>query len=281
MTTTIITALFDINREKYQNQELALKSIKDYLPWFKKTLQLNCPMVIFTEENLKSFVLENRPNDYKTEIIIQKLEEIPYYKYKDHINEILKSEEYKAKIQHPDRIECNLAEYSIIQYSKFEWLNEIAINNPFSTEFFFWMDAGCSRFFEDFDLTLEFPGQETKNKLINECKNKLFCQCRPDLPYIVNNYNFNLKLENSNVNNNFFLTSYNLISGGLFGGNSEIINFFCKIVNYIFENNLLKNGIINNEQLVLAYVWKTSPNFYNLIVNKYKSHLPLFLIMTK
>ena len=281
MSTTIITALFDINRENYENQKLALKSLDDYLPWFKKTLQLNCAMVIFTEQKLKEFVLENRPKDYKTEIIIQKLEEIPYYKYKDRINIIINSEEYKTKIQHPDRIECNLAEYSIIQYSKFEWLNVVCEKNPFSTDFFFWMDAGCSRFFKDFDITREFPGPKTKINLQNNCVNKLYCQCRVDLPYIINNYNFNLKLENSNINNNFFLTSLNLISGGLFGGNKDIVIFFNTVVNHIFESYLLKNNIINNEQLVLAYIWKTDPNIFCLLNNVYKTHLPLFLNMSE
>ena len=147
------------------------------------------------------------------------------------------------------------------------------------------MDAGCSRFFKDFDITREFPGPKTKKNLQNNCVNKLYCQCREDLPYINNNYsynyNYNLKLENSNVNNNFFLTSFNLISGGLFGGNKDIVIFFNTVVNHIFETYLLKNNIINNEQLVLAYIWRTDPSKFLILYNVYKSDLPLFLIMTE
>ena len=36
--------------------------------------------------------------------------------------------------------------YSIIQYSKFEWLCKAVEMNPFGSDHFFWMDAGSSRF---------------------------------------------------------------------------------------------------------------------------------------
>ena len=63
--TTIVTAFFDINREKKGDG----RTIKDYLTWFNKTLQLNCNMYIVTEEKFKNFVKENRPKNYNTHII--------------------------------------------------------------------------------------------------------------------------------------------------------------------------------------------------------------------
>ena len=47
--------------------------------------------------------------------------------------------------------------YSIIQYSKFEWLKTAIEENPFNSDFFFWLDAGGSRFFEDYDLNQDYP----------------------------------------------------------------------------------------------------------------------------
>ena len=268
MTITVITALFDIKREKYKNQKLALKSIEDYLPWFKKTLQLNSPMVIFTEEKLKEFVLENRPKNYKTEIIIQKLEEIPYYKYKDRINTIINSEEYISKIKDPSRIECNLAEYSIIQYSKFDWLNIVSEKNPFSTDLFFWMDAGCSRFFKDFDITTEFPGPKMNYFLENNLGNKLLIQGREDLQFF-------------NINDKFIWKSDNLLIGTFFGCHKNLCCLLCKKINFIFENKMLKNNNLNNEQLALALLWKYEPDSFYVIRNlNCKIHLPLFITMS-
>lgn len=264
----IVTALFDIQRHKYKNQQLALKTFEDYLKWFKITLQINCPMVIYTEEKAKQFILDNRPRNYKTDIIIQKLEDIPYYKYKQQINEILMNVEYMKLMQDIDRIECQLPEYSIIQYSKFEWLKDASDRLPFGNEskYFFWMDAGCSRFFGDFNLSNQFPGKLTTQQLDNS-GSKLFCQARKDIV---------IQLKNPN----FFYTSNNLIYGTLFGGNKDIINFMAQSIKYVFDN-LLAVNIVNNEQLALAYVYNTCPNNFNLFINVTNQHLPLFLKLAK
>lgn len=267
MTTTLVTALFDINRERYNNQKLALKTIDDYLPYFQQTLKLNCPMVIYTESKLESFVLENRSKDYLTKVIVQTKEDIPYYKYKKRIQDIINSNEFRKKIRDPNRIECNLPEYTIIQYSKFEWLDEVSKLNPFNTENIFWIDAGCSRFFEDFDLKNEFPGINFK-KLLENNKNKIFCQSRVDIDY-------QLELLKEDI----FLSSKNLISGGLFGGNVNIIKFLSESINYLFIEKLLNKNIINNEQILIGYIWKNMKDNFFVFQNIYKKHLPLFLIM--
>ena len=261
--TVLITALFDINRQNYKNQKLALKTLDDYLVWFKKTLQLNSPMIIYTQENVKQFIIDHRPKEYPTKIIIQNIEYIPYYTYKTKIQEILNSEDYKQKMEDLDRIECNLPEYTIIQYSKFDWLQNAVDINPFNSKYFFWIDAGCSRFFEAADITQQYPGPKT-TEILNNVSNKLFCQCRIDI-------NASLK------DPNFFYKSYNLIYGTLFGGNANIINFISQSVKLVFEDLLNKN-IVNNEQLVLAFIYSKCPNNFHLYVNNIpKKHLPLFL----
>ena len=104
---TFVSALFDIDRvdgRKWDN----------YLKWFDITLKLKVPMVLFITEDLVEFV-EERRKDIPTDIIIQTVEDIPYYKLKDKIQGILDSDRYKEDISDPDRIECQQAMYSIIQ----------------------------------------------------------------------------------------------------------------------------------------------------------------------
>ena len=145
---TIVTALFNIHRENMDGRKW-----DDYLVWFEKTLKLKCPMVIFVEEDLVEFGKEKRQFKH-TKIISQKMEEIPYFYLKDEMDSILQSDEYKNNIQSPERIECNYSLYSIIQYSKFKWIETAIEQNNFDSDYYFWMDAGASRFFEDFDLNL-------------------------------------------------------------------------------------------------------------------------------
>ena len=95
---------------------------------------------------------ENRPANYNTYILEDTLNNAQYYKYRESIIKILNSESYKNKIAYPERVECNLPEYNIIQYSKFGWLKNAIKNNPFESEYFFLIDAGISRFFLNTDV---------------------------------------------------------------------------------------------------------------------------------
>ena len=65
-TTTLITALYDIKRNSVDTSSSSLKTLKDYYVWFQKTLQINAPMVIYTEEISKPFIIKYRPSEYPT-----------------------------------------------------------------------------------------------------------------------------------------------------------------------------------------------------------------------
>jgi hypothetical protein len=147
----VITALFDIGREKDGDG----RSIDQYLEWFSKTLELNSYMEIYTEEKFVDFI-EKRRDPNLTNIIVQNLEDIPAYVYRKKISEIIKDPSYLSKIKDNDRIECNLDLYNVIQYSKFGWLKE-SIERGRPDDYYFWMDAGCSRFFGDFDTSKDWP----------------------------------------------------------------------------------------------------------------------------
>ena len=265
---TVITALFDINRFRIKNQAHALKTIDEYLDWFTITLQLNVPMVIYTEQNIVAFIEEHRPKAYKTKVIVQKLDEIPYYRYYNDIKNIIDNPDFHKAMQHPDRIECVLPEYSIIQYSKFEWLRRTLLENPFDTEYFFWADAGISRFFGDADISKPFPSNRTI-QFLNSNDGKIIAQARETLQ------NMDVLVES------FLYTSFNAVIGTLFGGGKEKLINLADEVNKTFETCLLARGIINNEQLVLGVVWKYMPHLFELYLkpDKITQHLPLFKIL--
>ena len=149
---TIVSALFDIERIDGRPWE-------EYLKWFDEFLKLKTPMVLFVSEDLKEFI-EERRKDIPTEIIVRTNEDIPYYHLQDKIQSILDDEDYKTSIEDPARIECKQAMYSVIQYSKFPWLKEAVQKNPHGSDYFFWLDAGGSRFFGLYDLEKEYPDIE-------------------------------------------------------------------------------------------------------------------------
>lgn len=262
MNVMITTALFDINRKIKGDG----RSIEEYLNWFEKTLKVKCDMTIYTEQKFKNFVEHHRmkiPN--KTNVILQKLESIPFYKNKQKMQSIMNSHYFKQRMKSQNRIECFLPEYNLIQYSKFGWLKQTAINNP-DHDFFFWMDAGCSRFFLDFDINKEWPNTDmiNKDKFIIQ-RNTNFTKMWP-----------NLKIED------YIWDSECMLVGTLFGGSLETICEIKKIIEEVVESIFFKNNCINNEQFALAIASKLHTDLFDVREQRLgkeregSSHLPLF-----
>jgi hypothetical protein len=253
--TTIVTALYDINRENLGDG----RTIDEYFTWLEKTLNLNEYFVIFIQDTLFTHLtnIKQSVKNKNISVIVTKLEDIPYYKYKQSIDDILSSDTYLSSIVAPSRIECKLSLYNIIQYSKLEWLNQVIHENPYESEYFFWMDAGCSRFFDDVDTNIIWPDE---NKLLS---NKIVIQGRNDL----NSYN---------NWNNLHLDAVNLLCGTCFGGHKNKMLWLTKQIQATFEH-LLSKKIVNNEQIALALIWKNNPENFDVYINMNQStHLPLF-----
>jgi hypothetical protein len=245
-SVTIVTAFFDINRAENGDG----RTIDEYKKWIQHTLQLNCNLFIITEEKFKDFFIQNRNPEYNTTICIMDFKSLYFYKYYDQMKIILNSEEYKNRIAYPNRVECILPEYNIIQYSKFHFL-KLAINkNPFQSTSFFWLDAGASRFFDGMDISKPFPS-DNGLELIKKSENKFICQCRYDIDI----YPFD---------ENFIWKADNLIYGGMFGGSPEIIDFIFFHLDHVFSEIMLKQGNVNNEQLALAIIFIHNPSSFSI-----------------
>lgn len=256
MNATVITALYDINRSSHGDG----RTMQQYFDWLEKTLYLNTKFVIFIQdtlyEKLKELISKNKTIMERVIIKITTLDEIPYYIYKPEIDRILNSDEYQNIIRDSSRIECKLSLYNIIQYSKLEWIRKIIEENPYNSSHFFWMDAGCSRFFGDVNITKEWP------VLNNSIINNIIIQGRNDLKYYP-------------YWNSLHLDSTNLLCGTMFGGDKTNMIWLADMIKTIFEELLNKN-IVNNEQIALAILWKQFPEKFNIYINNTNEHLPLF-----
>ena len=177
------------------------------------------------------------------------------------MKQILERDDYKARIQHPNRVECILPEYNLIQYSKFGWLEDAIEENPFHTSSFFWIDMGISRFFLDVDISKPYPGPciHTTDKFI--------IQQRHDLVQYP-------------IDEDFIWRSDNLLKGTMFGGHKDVVRIVSKELEYVFVN-MLEKGNVNNEQIGLAMVWKKRPEWFHLVDDYRGIHLILFKLLTQ
>lgn len=260
MTATIITALYDIDREKRGDG----RTFDEYLSWFKETLKVKTPMVIFVDESLKEFVEKNRKN-LPTKIITESLEEVPYYYLNDRIQEVLNDSEYKNKIGAPNRVECKLSLYNVIIYSKFPWVKRVIKDNPFNSEYFMWMDAGLSRFFGPHDVNIiePYPSKDAINALVDSKENVLIQVQTSFYPDLVNKKGFDIE---------DLWDARSFVMAGLWGGGSEILSKFCNLIDDVLLNKMLKNNIINNEQVAMAYVYKNNDDMFTVFENEAHLH---------
>lgn len=251
--TTLVTALYDIGRDKL-NGKHAKRSFDKYLNWFKYVLSINVPMVVYVPEQLRNYVVEHRPAQYLTQIIIREFEELAAYRYHDRIQRTMDAmtRQPNATGQIPSYFkECPefiTAKYETIIFSKFDFLKEVATNNPFNSQYFIWLDAGTFYQQPPFDVRLPWP-DSTKVRLL---ENK----------FLVSDYNFNINDKKPLQDKKSYLRSNrNEICAYVLGGNRLAIDRVHKQF-WNLVNEALNIGVINNEQHFLQLMALEQPEWY-------------------
>jgi hypothetical protein len=263
---TIISSLFNIKREGMDG-----RTWEEYLKWFDITLKLKCPMILFVTEDLREFV-EERRSDIPTEVIVQSVEEIPYYHLKCQLDSIIQSEEYIEKISDPDRIECQHSMYSIVQYSKFKWLKQAIEENQFNSKFFFWIDAGGSRFFDEYNLSENYPSSNALDAL-NGMGDKFLIQM---------NMEYYKDLANADtLSEEYLFDNRSYVLGSMFGGTTSSLLKVSNDVEDILLNKMIANGFVNNEQIALGYLVKQNPDDFEIFERYDGKHMALFTELGK
>lgn len=136
-----VTALFDIGRDKWDN---FTQSYGGYIDWMERTLSIQAPIVIFTEEKFKDRIWEKRkPYDVGTEFVITTKESLAMSTlvWKD-LNLLMHSDEFKKKIQF-DVPEMTKPWYNIMMFNKVWWLKESM--SKIEGSHYVWTDAACYR----------------------------------------------------------------------------------------------------------------------------------------
>jgi hypothetical protein len=252
MSLSYVTVLYNINRETDGDGRLW----DNYLEWFKGTLQHNAPMIVFIPPDLESFVKEHRPTEYQTHIIVETLEQVPYYKHKEAIATVLSSEAYKQRMADINRIECYLPMYSIIQYSKFDWMRKAAEIDPFNTDYYFWIDGGLSRFYEN--NFHKKPIDKTCLTLFDNYPTRFFIQATPRLF--------------ESISDDYIWDNNAKIYGGVFGGRKEVVITMSYEVQALFEHCLYSTKVVNNEQILLLCMYKNKPHLFSFLTELYYNH---------
>lgn len=243
-TATLVTCLYDVGRGEMKKEDSNFRPFTDYLTWFPTLLKLNSPMVIFIPSFLYSFVESNRDPTFPTKIIIMELEELPMANYRGQIEGIMSR--LSEKGNHLRNIEFINPDYSVVILSKMFLLNRVAQEDPFGTEYFFWVDAGYIRAGPFFEMSDEWPDPSKVRLFGDKFVVQKTCLTFDKVEF----RGYFLRLENS-------------MMAAFFGGIKSILTKVFRDYLDVLER-LFNEDIINNEQQIFSYLIKQNPNDYFL-----------------
>ena len=62
------------------------------------------------------------------------------------------------------------------------------------------------------------------------------------------------------------------VMAGLWGGYKEPMLKFAELIHDVFENKMVGNNLVNNEQIAMAYVYKNNPELFLPFENHANMH---------
>ena len=204
-----------------------------YDKWFKNTLQINCPYVFFADKETIRYIQSFR-RELPTLYIECSIQDFITYKYKDRMR--------------TDPTHCPSVELNLIWHEKIFFIQKAKELNPFSSDFFCWVDAGICIYRDVQPPKTPFPNS---NKLQSLPTYK-FIYCS-SLPYIEELVQPNIYYHH--ISGTYLLHRY-------------IIDDFSFLYNQYLDKLLHKDNIMT-DQVILTHIFKDNPNLFHLACNGY------------
>lgn len=210
-----------------------------YMDWFQNSLKVNCPYVFFSDKETIETIKKYR-QDLPTFYVECNIQDFFTYKYKDKM------------ITHP--IHCPSIELNLIWNEKIFLIKKTLELNPFSTDFFCWVDAGICTYRNVSPPNTPFPNIGKLDKLPKD-----------KFTYSSSNPYIEMKVTNSNY--------YHHISGTSYILHKNIINDFAYIYEKYMDKLLNKNNIWT-DQVILTYIYKDYKHIFFELCSGYGEIIP-------
>ena len=205
-----------------------------YNEWFKNTLSINCPYIIFTDINSIDMIKECRQH-FPTYYINCNIEDFYTFKYKDKmiVNDI----------------HCPSVELNLVWNEKIFMIQKAAIINPFNSDWFKWIDAGTCIYRNVKPSNIIFPD------------NDKLCGLPTD-KFIYSSSNKYIAGLVSNTN------CYHHISGTSYILHKSMINMFTELYKTYLDKLLDKNNIWT-DQVILTHIYRDHPKLFFKLCDGY------------
>lgn len=243
--TTIVTAMYDIGREKIDG-----RSISTYKGWLYKTLEtLLDPIVLYLDNSLnwKLDILKIRGSVGCIQIVETKLYDIPMWKYRQDVERIQALDSFKTIQKYKNDITNLLPEYTLIQYSKFGWLEDVENSNIFNSSQYIWIDGGFSRFY---DTNSQYKCTRMSYDSFSIQADHTIIRI-PSLSY-----------------DNYIGSNECIFHGWLWAVSAKRITGIKEEIIRIWEKEMLEKNRLDNEQIAIGLAFKNKAELFNVIYSR-------------
>jgi len=201
--------------------------------WFNKTLKINCPYVFFGNKDTIEMVKKYRGN-LPTHYIELNIEDFVTYKYKDRM------------VTHPRH--CPSVELNLVWNEKIFMIYKAFQINPFSSEYFCWVDAGICIFRNNPPPNKPFPDITKLQKLPKD--KFIFSSCTD---------------YNPNDSRYYYKMSY---ITGTYILHKNIILMFTALYK-IYSDILIDKNNIWTDQVILTHIYRDRKNLFYKMCHGY------------
>lgn len=263
--TALVVALFDIERDKWDNFNL---SYETYLGWLKNTLSLDTNIIVYTEDRFVDTIIESRraydEQLQKTIIICQPLSQLLCYKeYLPRLGEVMDSEGFKKDDAHhvPETMKPL---YNVIMFNKLNFLLHAMNSGYFDADFLVWADAGGLR--EEISI---YERQKWP------CPQKMAALDKSKITFFSHNSPINI----SEDPRSYSLSQIRNIQGTAFIAPVKVLKEFAQ---NFFEtvDESLKSGYIGSDEKILDLTYLKDPSRYSLMHCGWREYFDLFKTQT-
>jgi|LakMenEpi03Aug12_release.lakeMendotaPanAssembly.Ray.scaffolds.fasta_scaffold46354_6 hypothetical protein len=241
---TVVTALWDLGRG--QISESFKRGYDNYLQKFSELLKTDIPMYIFVSKEDEEFIWNNRSRE-NTVVQVMSLDELTtWFGFTQQTNEIRQKESWLSQSGWlSDSPQARLEGYNPLVMSKMFMLNNVTIYNPFSSEYFFWIDAGITN-------TVHY-GYFTHDKVFDKLPE--FIKANDDFVFLTYPYIGGEEIHGFNRAGmaRYSKTDYvkYVCRGGFFGGKKERINEINGLY-YSYLSSSLSESLMGTEESIFT-----------------------------
>jgi len=231
--TTLVTAYYEIPSKK---------SIEQYHQWIKTFMQLECNMIIFTDNKSSEWLCKNYPETSTRKYRLLEISDFTTSKWDYKKDELV---DHERCVGHSENL------YKVWNEKPF-FVKRAVTDNMFKSNMFVWCDIGC---FRDESMMKYFQKTFPHTEKLNHAK----IQMLQIVPFTQQDREKNYE----NYDERFRYV--NRIGGTMFSSPKHLVNKFCEIHERTIEafdkNNLFKG----KDQSLFAFEVLQNPELFDLV----------------